>query len=281
MRTNMPWYEVVSEISARGEAYVLVTVLGARGSTPRDSGTKMVICLEGGHGTIGGGHLEHRAFDIAAEMLELGEARQRLEHFPLGPSLGQCCGGRTSLLFESFPATHWHIALFGAGHVGHQLTKILAELPCRLTWVDSRAEALPDELPANTRAVVSQQPEDEVADLPAGTSYVVMTHSHPMDFAITEAILARGDAHYVGLIGSDTKWRRFQMRFRHRGHADDFFAPVHCPIGLPGVGGKLPAEIAVAVAAELIVENQREQIPVPTAQGIDWRELATTELTDT
>jgi xanthine dehydrogenase accessory factor len=249
-----PWIETVHQLNRLGEAYVIVTVLDARGSTPRDSGTKMVVAREKNYGTIGGGHLEFQAIGFASHMLHEGGERQHVETFPLGPGLGQCCGGRVTLLFESFPGNDFNIMVFGAGHVGTALVDILKQLPCRLHWIDSRdnQHSASDTLPANVTAIVSEYPADEVVSMPPGAYYLILTYDHQMDFDILETVLKRRDALYVGLIGSRTKWKRFTSRLAHKGYDEKFFQQVHCPIGLDSVPGKHPIEVAVSVAAEVI-----------------------------
>jgi xanthine dehydrogenase accessory factor len=267
------WIEATQESEQRGEPYVLLTLLGSRGSTPRDSGTKMLVTADTTRCTIGGGHLEYRAIEIAREMLASADAQQRIENFPLGARLGQCCGGSTSVLFESFPGSRVNIMLFGAGHVGQALVTILGQLPCRVQWVDSREEQFPGVLPANVRSLVSDSPQDEVAGMPPGSYYIVMTHNHPLDFAITEAVIRRRDARYMGLIGSDTKWKRFRMRFEHRDYAAADIAAVRCPVGLAAVPGKLPMEVATSIAAEIIAQYQGDLPAAATQRGVGWREL--------
>lgn len=273
MPNNKSWHEIVSELEARSEPYVLITVLGARGSTPRNSGTKMVVSANKNYCTIGGGHLEYKAIAMATQILSEGKAQQKIEHFPLGARLGQCCGGSTTLLFESFVGAELNIMLFGAGHVGKSLAAILAQLPCHLHWVDSREAEFPAEIGSNVSKVISDTPADEVATMPANSYYIVMTHNHPLDFDITEAVLKREDARYLGLIGSDTKWQRFKMRFEHRRHDESFYASVRCPVGLSNVPGKLPVEVAVSIAGEVIAEYQQDKPEKPTQQGVNWREL--------
>jgi len=271
------WHEAISYLEARNEAYVLVTLLGTRGSTPRNSGTKMIVSATKSYCTIGGGHLEFQAIAKAQALLKnsqlSGENTQEIEHFPLGARLGQCCGGSASVLFESFSAAEANIMLFGAGHVGKALVSILAQLPCRVQWVDSREEEFPDSLPGNTTRIISEAPEAEVAVSPAGTYYLVMTHNHPLDFAITQAALERKAAAYIGLIGSITKWQRFKMRFEHRQYDAKFYDSVRCPVGLSQVPGKLPMEVAVSIAGEIIADYQAKQNDKPVQQGIHWRDL--------
>ena len=271
------WHECVSELETKGEAYVLITLLGTRGSTPRNSGTKMVVSNSNNYCTIGGGQLEFQAIAKAQSLLKTmqstGENIQEIEHFPLGARLGQCCGGSASVLFESFSAAEVNIMLFGAGHVGKALVSVLAQLPCRVHWVDSREHEFPETLPGNTSRIVSDTPAAEVKTLPPGSYYIVMTHNHPLDFDITLAALERKDAAYVGLIGSDTKWQRFKMRFEHRRYDQEFYAPVRCPVGLSEVPGKLPMEVAVSIAGEIIADYKAKQSAKPVQQGIHWREL--------
>ncbi len=259
MTTN--WNSAAYQLSKQGQAYVLVTLVGVSGSTPRSSGTKMVICKNEIFDTIGGGHLEHKAIKHAQKMLAAGKDNQHLEHFQLGANLGQCCGGNASVLFECFAAVGVNIMLFGAGHVGKALLPILTQLPCQITWVDSRATQFPDNIAHyhNVHKVVSEEPMLEVASMPKNSYFVVMTHNHQMDFDISQAILKRGDFSYLGLIASDTKWRRFQQRYKHRDIDPQQVARMNCPIGLEQVGGKLPMEVAVSVAAEIIKYYQYEK----------------------
>lgn len=265
------WYEVIKQLESENQDYVLVTVLGTRGSTPRDCGTKMIVSRTKSYATIGGGHLEFKAIEQARKLLNEPLSQQKFEHFPLGAKLGQCCGGQATILFESFIKTSIDIMLFGAGHVGKALVSILAGLPCRVHWVDSREHEFPDNLASNISKIVSDSPSDEVKTMPENAYYVIMTHNHPLDFAISEAILKRNDAHYIGLIGSKTKWKRFQMRFEHRGYNSELYSSIRCPLGHSNVPGKLPCEVAVAVAGEIISLYHQQQPNQPIQQGIDWR----------
>ena len=263
--SHQNWNSAAYQLSKQGQAYVLVTLVGVSGSTPRNSGTKMVICKNELYDTIGGGHLEYKAVKHAQKMLAValveGKGSQHLEHFQLGANLGQCCGGNASVLFECFTAVGANIMLFGAGHVGRALIPILAQLPCQVNWVDSREEQFPSNADDyhNVHKVVSEAPELEVANMPTNSYYIVMTHNHQMDFDITQAILKRADFNYLGLIASDTKWRRFQQRYKHRDIDQAQVARMNCPIGLSQVGGKLPMEVAVSVSAEIIKFYQAEQ----------------------
>ncbi|QGZ41342.1 xanthine dehydrogenase accessory factor [Pseudoduganella flava] len=309
---------------------VLVTVARVEGSAPRAPGTKMLVTPHTQHDTIGGGHLELRAIEIARDMLAAQAGCVRTERFGLGPSLGQCCGGVVWLAFEpvndelaqvlaalrarrtrdswrvaaldgtprcalfdaegqriagtaALPgelareavindgwlidpvlAPRAHLVLFGAGHVGAAIVRALAELPCTVTWVDERDDMFPPSVPANVTVEATDTPEAVVATAPAGASYLVMTHSHALDERLCEAILARHNVGWFGLIGSQTKRAQFERRLRTRGFAPDRIDAMVCPIGLPGIAGKEPAVIAASVAAQLLISwEAQERFPVP------------------
>lgn len=241
---------------------VEVVVLEAKGSAPREPGARMRVSVQGIEGTIGGGNLEWSAMRIAREMLLSGEAR-RERAFALGDSLGQCCGGSVKLGFTllpagaasqdpaAAPAPEFEVVLFGAGHVGRELARILERLPCRLTWVDPRPGAFPPAVGANVQAVIEDEPAFAVDDAPPGALFVVMTYSHAMDLDLVERVLRRGDFAYLGLIGSQTKAAKFRARLRARGLAEERIARLVSPIGLVH-GIKDPAAVAVSVAAQLL-----------------------------
>lgn len=273
INSNKNWSQAVNELSTKGEAYVLVTILGVRGSVPRDSGTKMVIAADNIYDTIGGGHLEFKTISIAQQLLKDENRQYHIEYFPLGPSLGQCCGGSINILFERFPASAVNIMLFGAGHVGLALVGILAGLPCRVRWVDKRENQFPAQMASNITPVTSEAPMDEVETMPANSYYIVMTHNHQLDFEICEAILRRGDFRHLGVIGSDTKWKRFQQRFAHRGFEQESIARISCPTGLSQIPGKHPMEVAISIAGEIIVLYHRDLPPRAKRQGVQWKEL--------
>lgn len=248
----MSWISALAELQQKGEACVLVTIIEERGSTPRNAGSKMVVTAERIFETIGGGHLEYKAMEMAREMLASRSQDTRLERFSLGASLGQCCGGATVLLFEPMGQPQAQIAVFGAGHVGRALVPLLASLPCKVRWIDSRENEFPEHIPAGVEKIVNDEVVDEVENMPPGSYYIVMTHNHQLDLELTAAILKRGDFAYYGLIGSKTKRVKFEHRLRERGFADTLMARMRCPMGLPEVKGKLPVEIAVSIAGEVI-----------------------------
>ncbi|QNP50440.1 xanthine dehydrogenase accessory protein XdhC [Diaphorobacter aerolatus] len=249
----------------------LVTVESTQGSAPREAGAWMAVCGPLVLGTIGGGHLELEAIALARNLLATGFAAGEtgfVRRWALGPSLGQCCGGVVHLRFERVSAEHGaalqrrlqpdlhSLALFGGGHVGNALVNVVARLPFAVHWIDSRDSVFPELLPPRVRCEHSDPVEAAVRDLPAGTRVLIMSFSHAEDLNIVAACLRRqreqGDLPFVGLIGSATKRAVFESRLRQRGFGDAEIAHLTCPIGVPGISGKEPEVIAVAVAAQLL-----------------------------
>ncbi|TEA77001.1 xanthine dehydrogenase accessory protein XdhC [Allopusillimonas ginsengisoli] len=365
------WLTQALRLIGAGERAVLVTVARAEGSTPREAGAKMLVSASQQWDTIGGGHLEWRALDLARTMLrgQALDAACKVERMPLGPSLGQCCGGAATLVFEllaqadaewlqaldtalrgrracvrqrtvsdeqgrpvtsqvvlldadagnvlrtqgsheraapsaqplseapawpaqSLPArtsAHrasvpsapetcvlasvdgrlvmaerlappgLHIVLFGAGHVGQAIVRVLSSLPCTISWVDERDAQFPAEIPAHVEIEATDTPEAVVAQAPAGSCFLVMTHCHALDQRLCQHIFKRDDFAYFGLIGSLTKRRKFERRLAERGVDPRRFAQMVCPIGIEGIHGKAPEVIAISVVAELLRVNEQRQ----------------------
>ena len=251
------WIAVLHSLREKRESCVLVTVLSQRGSVPRDRGSKMVVSASDTYLTIGGGHLEYQCIALARDMLAQRCLEPRSEEFALAARLGQCCGGHATLLFEPLMQQQPEIQLYGAGHVGQALVNLLATLPCHITWIDSRAAQFRHVPPGVTVRQV-EDPIECVKEAAPDSYFIVMTHDHPLDLALSEAILRRGDFRYAGVIGSATKAQRFRYRLEGKGIAADALARLRCPLGLPDVKGTLPSEIAVAVAGEIIRVYQHQ-----------------------
>jgi xanthine dehydrogenase accessory factor len=251
-----------NDVASDGPA-ILVEIAAARGSVPRDAGAWMLVSAGEVAGTIGGGQLEYLAIDHARRMLRQAEAASDL-NVPLGPEIGQCCGGRVSVKFRSLDAAlgaelgarlaharelRPEILVFGAGHVGRALCAALALLPVRGILIDSRADEI-RRAPDGVETRLTPLPESLVDLAPPGSAFVVLTHDHALDFLITDAALARGDAAYVGLIGSATKRARF-AKWRAEHGACGGTDGLTCPIGGPS-GDKRPEIIAAFTAAEIM-----------------------------
>jgi xanthine dehydrogenase accessory factor len=250
------------------QAAVVVTVARTQGSVPRERGTWMAVFDQGSIGTIGGGHLEAQALAHARSLLQNPTLPARAQVHALGPSLGQCCGGRLELSFErvgshQVPALRQslrqalpHLGLFGGGHVGQAIVRLMLTLPYAITWIDSRDAVFPEALPSRVRCEHSQPVETAVHDLPPGSEVLIMSFSHAEDLDIVSQCLVRqrrsADLPFVGLIGSATKWAVFQRRLLSRGFSPAELGHITSPIGLPGIEGKEPSVIALAVAAQLM-----------------------------
>ena len=337
------WAHELSKALSDENLCVLVTVARARGSTPRESGAKMVVTASRIFGTIGGGNLEAGAIRRARMMLTASSIPQRkLESYALGPSLAQCCGGSVDLLFEPiagelpswakdvvtadesgnallivrslrsdaavevfqsdaaveqsglspgarreakrllsegratcsvvrissensavlelFCSNRTPLVLFGAGHVGRAIVRVLDELPIRVTWVDSRLQEFPSETPVNVEVRLTPDPLIEADKAEPGSQYLILTHSHQLDLALCARILERGDSSFLGLIGSKSKRKRFEGQLRAAGFPPDELDRLICPIGIADVKGKRPAEIAIAVAAQLLAQRWQNQV---------------------
>ena len=329
------WLNALRDLHRNAIPAVLVTVAAIQGSTPREAGARMVYSDTRQFDTIGGGHREWRAAQIARAMLAADPAQltscRQLQRIALGPSLGQCCGGVVFLTFERIDAKldttvpalldaleqHWRagrdiwravpletshpplllgaaedlvdglplvnadllrqgstqllrdhsgaqwlldrcraqlpqVVLFGAGHVGAAIVQVLATLPCRLLWVDQREDMFPPNLPAQITVEATDVPNAVVDQADPGAYFLVMTHSHALDQQLTERILRRADIGRFGLIGSRTKRQQFEHRLLDRGITQEQLNRMTCPIGIPGIYGKQPASIAIAVVAQLV-----------------------------
>jgi xanthine dehydrogenase accessory factor len=261
------WLTAAQQLRRDGLPGVLVTVLEVRGHAPRDPGTKMMVGASGSWGSVGGGNLEESAIRRARSMIAAADAgsqilETRLTERSSNAHGRQCCGGTVRLLLEPLPV--WPtVAVFGVGHVGYELARILARLPVRLQLVDSRAEQLDRIRLAEVIDGVAEVAvhhtllgEQVLERLPDGAHVLVMTHDHAEDFALCDMALRLPGLASIGLIGSRAKWARFRARLAAAGHPVEAIDRIDCPIGLPGIPGKDPAVIAIAVAAALVRKLQ-------------------------
>ena len=264
----MRWLEHLARLTEQKVPLVMVTLVQVRGHAPREPGAKMLVTADAVHDTIGGGNLEHTAVALSREMLAAVGAGLRpgptthtirlTEKAPAEYGL-QCCGGEVTMLIEPVLSAKSCVAIFGVGHVGLALAKVLSILPIELWLADSRAEMLGESRlaplygqQAEIRVHPVPIPETVIQDLSSGTHILVMTHDHAEDLAVLDAALRRDDLGFIGLIGSLAKWGNFQHKLRQQGFSGGQIARITCPIGLPGVPGKTPEAIAIATAAQLV-----------------------------
>ncbi len=308
----MRWAAKALDWIKAGEPCALVAILAAEGSTPREAGTRMVVTGSQIFGTIGGGNLEFQVIDQARQALKHPAGTWRIQDYPLGVLLGQCCGGRVRVLIEYLDPAHsaWlevvrdrpafglksvllsggirrdvvpvgappltargpipadgdvlietvgtpltPVVMFGAGHVGIAIARVLKDLPFALSWYDDRSDVPPD---------VHVTVADDLCAAAAANDglTLILTHDHALDYELTRAALA-SPAAFIGLIGSKTKRHRFFSRLTKAGHGAADLARIHCPIGIEGIAGKAPEIIAVSVAAQLLVEAWKVTSPAP------------------
>lgn len=315
-KTPTRWYDGLAKYQQQGLAHVLATVVAVNGSAPRALQSKMIVTLDGCCDTLGGGSLEHDVTITARQLLngeldpnesrgfkplkagrsEKAHAVRRdavyTKHYPLGATLAQCCGGSVTVMFECFNVTPpMSLLVFGGGHVAAALMTILAELPCQVDWVDSRAEMFERylsrdsntadgqvtyQLPAHIRPHVDEDPVDFIRPFVTnsarrlstakGTQYfiLVMTHDHSLDFELVRATLdcllaadsktelnEKSAKPYIGCISSATKAKRFKDRLLQRGYSEKVINKLTMPIGLE-IGGKEPMAVAVSIAGQIL-----------------------------
>ncbi|OFZ21496.1 MAG: xanthine dehydrogenase accessory protein XdhC [Bdellovibrionales bacterium GWB1_55_8] len=254
------WITRIHDLTRKGDSFVIVTVTRCNGSTPRETGAKMlVLSNERIIGTIGGGQLEQQATRDALECLRLGTTKTIT--YPLYASVGQCCGGVVELLMETVNRNPV-LYLFGAGHVGQALCRSLHGTSFEVHVIDERQEWIEsDALPADVvrhsgpwQSVLNEITWDEER------AYVaIMTHDHGLDLQVLQAVIAK-PSRYLGMIGSQSKWKSFQNQLQTAGITENQLARVRCPIGIE-IGGKSPQEVAISIAAELIGVHHRQIQP--------------------
>jgi xanthine dehydrogenase accessory factor len=270
---GLTWLDAVAQLRGARRPGVLVTLIAVRGHAPRKAGAKMVVAAEQTWGSIGGGNMEAVAVERARALI----AARSTEPETISSALSdkapyqhgvQCCGGEVSILLEPLPVVP-AVAIFGVGHVGLELARILARHDLDLHLVDSRPEQLTDERLAVLSDAVARVhihpipvlPEIALGELPPGTHVLIMTHDHAEDVALCDAVLRHGEYGSIGLIGSPAKWARFRRQLADEGgHDAAAIERIKTPIGLPDITGKDPATIAVSVAADLLRAFEGERV---------------------
>lgn len=268
-----------------------VVVVKTAGSVPREAGTAMLVWQGGQSGTIGGGALE---FEAVKRARKLSSGKHLLETIPLGPGVGQCCGGSVTLVTETYDANTlpkdgpvarrvgpsqgpcpeptgdlvfkngWliepisqpkrNIWIYGAGHVGRALVNTLAPLPdLELVWVDTAQDRFPTRVPDGVDCLVATDPATAARHAPPEAEHLILTYSHELDLALCHTLISQPTGS-IGLIGSETKWVKFQRRLTQLGHSMTEIAKITCPIGDPSLG-KHPQEIAIGVAMGMLVQG--------------------------
>ncbi|MEO8683946.1 MAG: xanthine dehydrogenase accessory protein XdhC [Devosia sp.] len=259
---------------------IAAELTSVRGSSPREQGTFMLVGRTEIFGTIGGGALEHMVIAHARRLIANCQAESAMD-VPLGPEIGQCCGGRVEVSLRyadaalraelaarivAEDAAQTHVYIFGAGNVGTALARMLALLPVHAHVIDTRSEELIG-LPDNVDARAVPMPEAVVRNAPEGSAYVILTHDHALDFLIAHEALKRLDSPYIGMVGSLTKRARFTSWYLAEGGDRAALDRLILPIGNRGLGDKRPEVIAALAAAEIMVHIGRREAEIEQAQG--------------
>ncbi len=295
--------EEIEKLVSVHEELIRVLIVTTKGSTPRETGARMLVWDKGQKGTIGGGALEFKLLNICRKRIADRKLNPHVISQPLGPGLGQCCGGHIKfvleyfnndlldeiketvskksiytrsvqkrvdgketynpLLIEGLPIFKegWlaeelienkeQLWIFGSGHVGTAIVNLVSNLPSiEITWIDFEEDRFPKKIPDGVNKVIAANPEQLTKYAPEGGLFLVLTHSHDLDLKVMEGLL-RKDFSYLGLIGSRTKWSRFQQRLLSLGLPQNVLNKVKCPIGIRDLG-KHPWQIAVGVSAEIL-----------------------------
>jgi xanthine dehydrogenase accessory factor len=246
--------EKLQSLHSRQDAYVLVTLVASRGSTPQIVGAKMLVSNQGlEFGTVGGGKIEARCIEWAQTMLAESDSVSHLKTWNLQREIGMSCGGEVSVFFDVHKPLQWHVCLFGAGHIAQELCRVMQTWSCLLSVFDTRAEwlgKLPDA--PNISRKRCENLADEVAGLPDGSIVLCITQGHGTDLPILrEALRAPERFKMIGAIGSEQKARKLKSELMAAGLSEAQVRQLVCPLGLP-IGNNTPPEIAISIAAQLL-----------------------------
>ncbi|MFK7890525.1 MAG: xanthine dehydrogenase accessory protein XdhC [Granulosicoccus sp.] len=279
----MIWLQALSRLIRQNNPCVVILVAEVEGSAPRPAGTRMVVTDSEIYATIGGGALELEAITHARTLL-LGEQQApavSVRQFPLGKALSQCCGGRVTLQFECYRGSDFNVHVFGAGHVAQEFSRIVSRINCRAIFHDSRNDWL-EKLQHQTRQsahcmvtggdtsldlgnegvvhtrLLGADTFSVVEECEKGAYFLVMTHSHDLDFDVVEAVLSRGDSRYCGLIASPGKARSFRNRLSRKGFTETELQQLTAPLGETVQTGNAPVEVAVAAMSDVLTRRQKQ-----------------------
>jgi xanthine dehydrogenase accessory factor len=263
---QLSWLDACQLLEQLGQSYVIATVVACVGSVPRETGSKMVISDAAQFDTIGGGNLEYQVIQAARKGLKAKSHALHIERFALSADLGQCCGGAVQIMFEYFQTQLPNVAIFGAGHVCHALSTILSRLPCHTKVIDNRADWINSikEIRGITSQLVND-PTSLISTLPHQTYIVIMTQDHSLDFELARLCLEENRFQYIGMIGSEGKNQRFRYRLSEQLTNHNLLSQLTCPIGLANVNGKLPMQVAVSIAGQLISHWNITQVTAPNS----------------
>ncbi len=243
----MNWIEILNKLIDTQKPFVMATIVEKKGSSPREPGTRCFVTQEGIIGTIGGGELEERVKHDAIKCLQQG--RSHIKTYVLK----QDCTGQVTVFLEYFPAQK-QLVIFGGGNVGRCLTQVMADTSFNVTVVEQRQEfAKAEDFPRGISIVNKDYLEmaNEIESDPEKTHFVITTYSHETDLAVLE-ILSKKPYRYLGVIGSKKKAAFLKKKLSELNLDQDLIDQIKCPIGDPRIKGRLPKEIAISIAAQIL-----------------------------
>ena len=247
---------------------ILATIIKAKGSVPRNENVSMAVSSSKQYGTIGGGELEYQVIKESNDLLNNFDCNQKIIELPLGPTLGQCCGGFVKIQLSKFKNgknlllkhdlkeqiinQNQNLYIFGAGHVANALLSKLDGVGFNIFVIDSRENFISKINTDYVFPILAKDPTIIIKNAPSKSYYLVLTHSHQLDLSICDSILKKNDFTFIGLIGSKTKKIRFTKRLIEIGHDKNLIDKIECPIGIQSIEGKEPDVIAISIIARLL-----------------------------
>lgn len=255
--STLTWLEACQWLENNGEAYCIATIIAEAGSVPRSSGSKMVVSANGQFDTLGGGNLELQVIEkararLTETQLSPHKSGVSIERFSLAADLEQCCGGAVQVMLEPINCQQPKVIIYGAGHVSQALCTILKQLPCHVSVIDNRQQWVEQVCAMGIHAYQHDSPVETINDINPNSMLLIMTHDHALDFELTKTALERASFPYIGLIGSKGKKQRFEFRLKEQLSSTSLLENLTCPIGHTDIKGKLPMQVAVSVAAQLM-----------------------------
>ena len=254
-------FNKIQKIKENKKEIIKAKIINTEGSVPSNTGNYMFISQEDIFGTIGGGRLEYLVINKSKKLLKNKIKKSETLSIPLGPGIGQCCGG-----YVQIQLTHHangekslenslknnNLFIFGAGHIGQALSSKSLDLNFNVHLIDSRKNFLLMNEYKDIDYIFAKEPWKLIKNLSSDSYYVILTHSHDFDFKIINEIIRLNNFIFIGLIGSKTKNKRFVSRLNKLGYKKSLIDKIECPIGLTNIPSKNPNEIAISIIGRLL-----------------------------
>lgn len=251
--TTAAWIEKTAQLCRNNTPAVVVSSLPHNENVANTvSNNKLIVTESAQFGTLGNDLTDRRAFILAQEFLQIAASS------PASRTNTVTTHIKDELFFDMISQSRFRLKLFGAGHIAQAIVSILQDADCEITWIDNRDNIFPKNIPFNVTTVETDTPECEIDSLSAGCYILIMTHCHQLDLRLCHQVLKQHDFAFCGLIGSTSKRHRFKKKLLARGVAERAISRLTCPIGIDNINGKLPQQIAISVAAQLLQHIDRQ-----------------------